>query len=99
MAAPKREHQRLDEQLPEDAPVAGAERDPHRDIARADHAAREQQTGDVDARHEQQQRRSRENDHQRRAERADDGVDQRPHPEHAIAVRRRKLLLQRGRAA
>ena len=52
-AAGQREHDALGEQLADDAPTAGADRQPHADLALARGAAREQQVGDVGARDQQ----------------------------------------------
>ena len=49
----KPEHHALDEQLPDDAPARGAERDAHGDLARAVHRPRQQQVGHVGARDQQ----------------------------------------------
>ena len=58
-AAGAREHEALDEQLPDDARAAGADRDAHGHFFLPADRAREQQVGDVRARNQQHQRRRR----------------------------------------
>ena len=71
-AADQREHQALGDELPEDAPAAGADRQAHRDLALSRGAADEQQAGDVRA-HDQQHGANGDRDHAKgRAARGDD---------------------------
>ena len=60
------QHQALREQLAQDPPAAGAEGGPDRHLALAHRGAREEQAGDVDARHEQHERHGPQQDHQAR---------------------------------
>ena len=55
-AARQGEYQAFRQQLSEDPPAAGAEGGPDRHLALAHGGAREEQAGDVDARHEQDER-------------------------------------------
>ena len=55
-AAQDREQHALDEQLPDDAPAAGAQGDTHRDFARSLGGTRQQQIGHVRARDQQHER-------------------------------------------
>ena len=76
--AGRRQHQRFSEQLTHDTSPAGAKRDAHGDFARTHAAAREHEIRDVDRGQEKQQHRSGEDHHQRRAEIANHGRDERP---------------------
>ena len=64
-AADERQHDALGQQLPDDAPPAGAERRAHRQLARADRRAREQQVGDVGAADQQHESDDAEEQHRR----------------------------------
>ncbi len=64
-AADQREHDAFGQQLPDDAPAAGAERGPHRQLARAHGRAREQQVGDVGAADEEHESDDAEEQHRR----------------------------------
>ena len=71
-AADQREQQALGDELPEDAPAAGADRQAHRDLALSGGAADEQQAGDVRA-HDQQHGANGDRNHAKgRAARGDD---------------------------
>ena len=73
-AGDERQQHRFDEQLPDDVPSAGAERDADADLVRAMGGARQQQVGDVRA-----------GDQQHEADRA----HQRPEQQCGAAVRPR----------
>ena len=66
-AAEGREQKRLGDQLPHEPQPPGAERVAQRELLHATRAARQQQAGDVDARHQQDE------DHESDEDRADDG--------------------------
>ena len=94
-AADRREHQALGQELADDAPPAGAQRRPYRQLTRAYRRACQEQVGHVGAADEQHEADDAEEQHRRQAElAADQRIVHRLEHDAASLVRLRELPRQ-----